>query len=57
MQGTKFDEASRSFETRLLFVKELFENKYSQADILASCIKHKLKRSFESFLEELEYSA
>ena len=57
MQGTKFDLNSRTFETRLLFIKELFENKYSPNDILASCIEHKLKRSFESFLEELDYSA
>lgn len=53
----KFDPENRTFETRLLFIKELFENTYSQADILANCIQHKLDRSFESFLEELNYSS
>ena len=53
----KFDLASRTFETRLIFIRELFANKYSQNNILASCIEHKLKKSFEVFLDELEYSA
>lgn len=60
MQDTKtqkFDLNARTFETRLLFIKELFENKYDPEDILASCIEHKLKRSLESFIEELEHSS
>lgn len=57
MQDAKFNLEDRTFETRLRFIHELFSNKYSQNDILASCIEHKLQRSFESFLEELDYSA
>lgn len=56
-KNKKFDPEARTFETRLLFIRELFQNTYSKDDILASCIEHKLKRSFESLLEELNYSA
>ena len=53
---TKFDEASRTFETRLLFIKELFTNKYSKTQIMASCVQHKLDRSFEAYISELHKS-
>ena len=51
---SKFDEASRTFETRLLFIKELFTNKYSQSDIMAHCIQHKLDESLKQYVKELE---
>ena len=52
----KFPLEARNFETRLTFIKELFENKYEPIDILAKCIQHKLDRSFLSFLDELQFS-
>ena len=38
----KFPEELRNFETRLLFIEELFTNLFSQCDIMAHCAVHKL---------------
>lgn len=51
----KFPLEDRTFKTRLLFIKYLFENTYEQSQILASCINHKLDRSLQSFLDELAF--
>lgn len=43
----------RTFETRLLFLRSIFENLESQDTILARCVQHKLKRSTLDYLEQL----
>jgi len=52
----KFPEELRNFETRLLFLHELFSNLFSQTDIMAHCVEHKLGRSFLAYSEELRRS-
>ena len=52
----KFDPAKRNFETRLLFIQELFMNKYDASDIMAHCIEHKLDKSFEAYTQEIRKS-
>lgn len=52
----KFPEEARTFETRVLFIKELFTNLFPQCDIMAHCIVHKLDRSYLMYCKELENS-
>lgn len=49
----KFPEEQRTFETRLLFIKELFTNTYERHQIMASCINYKLGKSYEAYLKEI----
>ncbi len=51
----KFDETKRNFETRLLFINEIFSNKYTKYDVMASCISYKLDVSFLEYLKELKH--
>ena len=55
-KSPKFLEENRTFKTRLLFINEMFSNKFSQEDILGRCIQHKLKWSYELYEEELHKS-
>lgn len=48
---------TRTFETRLLFIKELFEHTFSRTDIMGRCVLHKLKRSLETYQEEVNKSS
>ena len=50
------DKNQRTFETRLLFIKELFLHKYSEEEILKGSIVHKLKKSYEQYLDEVNRS-
>jgi len=52
----KFPEEQRTFETRLLYIKELFSNLYPKSQIMTSCIEHKLGRSFEQYEQDLKGS-
>ena len=52
----KFDWDKRTFETRLLFIKELFTNTYSQTAIMSHCIQYKLDKSFQQYVKELNKS-
>ncbi len=52
----KFDEDKRTFETRLLFIKELFTNKYEPSQIMASCISYKLDKSYEEYVQKIHKS-
>lgn len=52
----KFPFQLRTFETRLLFLKQIYENKFSIYDIMASCVTHKLNRSYLLYKKELEKS-
>jgi hypothetical protein len=49
-------EDSRTFETRVKFIDELFSNTYSQDQIMASCIAYKLDKSFEIYLKDIHRS-
>ena len=46
-------EESRTFETRVKFINELFSETYSQDQIMASCINHKLNKSFEAYIHDI----
>lgn len=52
----KFEEGSRTFETRLIFIDEIFSRTYSQDQIMASCIQYKLDTSFEVYLKDIHKS-
>ncbi len=56
MTDKKFPEELRTFETRLQFLNEIFSNLFSQTDIMAHCIVHKLDRSYLSYMHELQKS-
>ena len=47
-------EEDRTFETRLIFIKDIFLNKYPNEQIMANCINYKLNMSYESYSRELE---
>jgi len=49
MATEKFDKNKRTFETRLLFIQDIFSHKYEQEKILASSIQHKLDVSLEQY--------
>lgn len=56
MTDKKFPEDLRNFETRLQFLDVIFNNLFSQTDIIAHCIVHKLDRSYLAYVEELQKS-
>ena len=49
----KFDRDSRTFETRVKFIDEIFSETYSRDQIMASCIQHKLNKSFEAYIKDI----
>ena len=49
----KFDRASRTFETRVTFIRDIFSNKYTPLEIMAHCIKYKLDKSYEVYLGDI----
>lgn len=51
---TNIPEEDRTFETRLIFIKDIFLNKYPNEQIMANCINYKLNMSYESYSRELE---
>ena len=57
MTGKKFDPALRSFETRVTFIRDIFENLYEPEVIMTSCIEYKLGRSFKNYLHEITSSS
>lgn len=52
----KPDYDTRTFESRLLFIKDLFENTFDKTTIMGRCIQYKLKGSFERSEKEREES-
>lgn len=52
----KVDKEFRTFETRLLYIRDIFAEKYSQEEILKSSIEHKLQVSYEEYVNELKRS-
>ena len=51
-----FPREQRSFKTRLQYINEIFSNTFDQEEILKSCITHKLKCSYEDYVQSLERS-
>ena len=49
----KFDRESRTFETRVTFIRDIFTNKYEPIDIMAHCIRYKLDKSYEVYLKDI----
>lgn len=56
MPTIKFDKDSRTFETRVKFIDEIFSNTYTRDQIMASCIQHKLDKSFEAYIKDIHKS-
>ena len=56
MYTVKFDQKSRTFETRVKFIDEIFSNTYTRDQIMASCIRHKLDKSFEAYIKDIHKS-
>lgn len=56
MPTVKFDKDSRTFETRVKFIDEIFSNTYTRDQIMASCIQHKLDKSFEAYIKDIHKS-
>lgn len=50
------NKEERTFETRLLFIKDLFENTFPPEEIMAKCINYKLGISFDQYEENLNTS-
>lgn len=46
---TKIHTESRTFETRLLFIKEIFSDKFPPEVVLQSAIQYKLGASLEQY--------
>lgn len=49
----KFDRDSRTFETRVSFIHDIFSNKYEPIEIMAHCIQYKLDKSYEVYLKDI----
>ena len=49
----KFDRDSRTFETRVSFIRDIYTNKYEPIEIMAHCIKYKLDKSYEVYLGDI----
>ena len=49
----KFDRESRTFETRVSFIRDIFTSKYKPIEIMAHCIQYKLSKSYETYLKDV----
>ena len=49
-------EENRTFETRLLFIRDIFLNKYPNDVIMANCIQYKLNMSYDTYSRQLDDS-
>lgn len=56
MDNKRPPEDSRTFETRVKFINEIFSDTFSKDQIMASCIKHKLNKSFEAYIKDIHKS-
>ena len=50
------EREDRTFESRLQFIADIFGNKYKPYQIMASCIQHKLNKSYEAYIKEIHKS-
>lgn len=53
----KFPKEQRTFETRLLFINEIFSDLHSRSEIMAKCINYKLGKNLEQYMEDLRIGA
>ena len=56
MENKRPPEDERTFESRLQFIADIFSNKYEKHQIMASCIKYKLNKSYEAYVQEVHKS-
>ena len=56
MANVRPPEESRTFETRVKFIDEIFSNTYTPSQIMASCIQYKLHKSFEVYIKDIHKS-
>lgn len=49
----KFDRESRTFETRVSFIRDIFTSKHDPIEIMAHCIQYKLGKSYETYLKDV----
>ena len=49
----KFDRNSRTFETRVCFIRDIFTNKYEPIEIIAHSIQYKLDKSYEMYFKDI----
>ena len=49
----KFNRDSRTFETRVGFIRDIFSNKHQPIEIMAHCIQYKLDKSYEIYLKDI----
>ena len=49
----KFDRDSRTFETRVSFIRDIFTSKHEPIEIMAHCIQYKLGKSYETYLKDV----
>ena len=49
----KFDRNSRTFETRVTFIRDIFSNKFTPLEIMAHSIQYKLDKSYEAYLGDV----
>ena len=47
---------NRTFETRLQFISNVFSHPYTKEEILASSVQFKLRKSYETYLDEVNRS-
>ena len=50
------EREDRTFESRLQFIADIFSNTYKDYQIMASCIKPKLDKSYEAYIKEVHKS-
>jgi hypothetical protein len=58
VESSKFrpPENTRTFETRVKFIDEIFSAPYTPDQIMASCIKYKLNKSFDEYIKDIHKS-
>lgn len=49
-------EGTRTFETRVKFISEIFSSPYTPSQIMASCIQYKLNKSFDAYIKDIHKS-
>lgn len=47
---------TRTFESRLLFLKDIFENTFSKTEIMGRCILYKLNGTYDTYQENVDKS-
>ena len=50
------DYDTRTFESRLLFMKDLFEHTFDKSLIMGRCIQYKLRINYDHATKEIEIS-